>query len=123
MTAGRPPKYKPEYCEQAIAAMADGKSLTAFAADIGVSRSTIQNWEKEYPEFAEASAIAKAKAQAWWEARGRAMAEGKQGNPAVVIFSLKNLGAEDFKDRQELEHSGKGGGPIQITYPAGSENL
>lgn len=121
--AGRKSQYSPAYCDEVINAMAEGKSITAFAADIGVSRTTIQNWEKQFPDFAEAIQIAKAKGQAWWETRARAMAGGAPGNPAVVIFSLKNLGAEDFKDKVQNEHTGANGGPIQINYPAGSENL
>ena len=34
-------------------------------------------------------------------------------NPAGVIFALKNLGR---RDRQEMEHSGPEGGPIENTW-------
>lgn len=123
MTAGRPSKYLSEYAEQVIEHMTSGASLTAFAAEIGVARSTINKWIEDQPEFADAVEIAKAKAQAWWEVRGRNMASGAPGNPAIVIFSLKNLGREDFKDRQELEHSGPNGKPITVMFPAGTENI
>lgn len=104
---GRPTKYRPIYCDLVIEAMSEGKSLTAFAADIGVARSTINEWMDEFPEFSEAARRAKAKCAAWWEERGRQMAQngGAPGQSTLVVFGLKNM-SDDWRDRVEAEHSG-----------------
>ena len=105
MPAGRPTKYKPEYCESVISHMSSGASLTSFAAEIEVSRSTINLWIDEHPEFMESVKRAKAKCAAWWERQGREGATGnKDINPTLVIFGLKNMGAEDWRDKQEIDH-------------------
>ena len=106
MSVGRPTKFLPAYCKAVIEHMADGASITSFAAEIGVSRATINVWMAEHPEFLEAVTIAKAKAQAWWEKTARTLASTGTGNATMCVFSLKNLGADDFKDKREVEHSG-----------------
>lgn len=106
MPAGRPSKYDPAYCEQVIAHMADGASLTSFAAEIDVARSTINEWMGEHPEFSEACARAKAKCAAWWESQGRSIARegGGPGSATIVMFGMKNMGAEDWKEASQIDH-------------------
>lgn len=115
MPAGRPSEYKPIYCDLVIEAMTEGKSLTAFAADIGVARSTIQNWSEAHPEFMVAVNIAKAKCAAWWEERGRsaATAGGAPGQVTAIIFGLKNMAPDDWREKIVNEHSGIDGGAIK----------
>ena len=48
---GRPSKFKDAYCGEVVTHMAEGASLTSFAAEIGVSRATINVWMDEHPEF------------------------------------------------------------------------
>lgn len=101
---GRPSDYKPEYCEQVVDHMSEGASITSFAAEIDVARSTINEWMSVHPEFSEAVKRAKAKCAAWWEMRGRKLAEGKEeGNPTLVIFGLKNMADDDWRDKQEVQ--------------------
>lgn len=104
MTTGRPSKYKPVYCDEVIAVMATGLSLTAFAGDIGVARSTVNEWINEHPEFSDAVKIAKAKRTAELE---RQMMRFENG-PAVTarIFALKNADPEEWREKQHVEHSG-----------------
>lgn len=106
---GCPTKYRPEYCQGAIDHAVDGASLTSFAASVGVARQTLTNWGEVYPEFFDAMAIAKARAAAKWEERARNIADGNGGPGAaqIVIFSLKNLGADDWQDKQQHEHVGR----------------
>jgi len=106
---GRPSKYDPRYCDEVIAHMSDGASLTSFAAEIGVARSTINEWMGAHPEFSESVKIAKAKCAAWRERVGRSGALGGDVNPTLVIFGLKNMAADDWRDKQEIYHrSGDG---------------
>jgi len=108
---GRPSKFKATYCGEVVNHMADGASLTSFAAEIGVSRATINVWMAEYPEFLEAVGKAKAKCAAWWEAQGRriAVAGGGPGASTLAIFGMKNMGGDDWHEKQEVELSNPDG--------------
>lgn len=103
----RPTKYQPTYCDLVIEHMSDGASLTSFAAEIGVARSSINEWMEQNPEFSEAVKIAKAKCAAWWEKQGRTLAAAGGGNATLVIFGLKNMAEDDWKDKREVAHSGE----------------
>jgi len=115
MPAGRPSKYDPSYCEAIVEHLGEGASIASFAAEIGVARSTINQWAEDYPEFSEALKVAKAKCAAWWEARLREIAKagGGPGASTAVIFGLKNMAADDWRDKQEHEHTGADGGPME----------
>lgn len=99
MPAGRPTSYDSRYCEAVIAHMVEGASLTSFAADIGVARSTINEWMGNHEEFSEAVKIAKAKCAAWWEKIARTGAQGGEANPTLCIFGLKNMAADDWREK------------------------
>lgn len=106
MPAGRPTKYEKRFCDMVIEHMSEGASITSFAAEIGVSRSTITEWVDQFPEFSVAVKTGKAKCAAWWEKLGRLGASGAAPvNPTLVIFGLKNMGAEDWRDKQEHDHT------------------
>lgn len=106
---GRPSKYRPEYCDAIVEHMKDGASMTSFAAEINVARSTINEWVENYPEFSEAVTRAKAKCAAWWEAVGRNLALTGQGNATLVVFGLKNMSGDDWRDRKEVDHQSSDG--------------
>lgn len=106
MSGGRPTKYDPAYCEQVIEHCRDGASLTSFAAEIGVARSSINEWMEHHPAFSEAVKVAKAVCAAWWEKTARANAVEGGGNATLCIFGLKNMAADDWRDKVETEHSG-----------------
>lgn len=112
MSGGRPSKYDPSYCEAIVAHMADGASMTSFAAEIDVCRATLNVWTAEYPEFLDAVSRAKAKCAAWWEKTNRILASTGTGNATACVFGLKNMSADDWRDKQEYEHSGKDGAPL-----------
>ena len=103
---GRPSKYRQEYCERAVDYMRGGASITAFAAEIGVSRSTLHNRADTYPEFLDALKRGKAACTAWWEDQARRVAVTGGGNGALIIFALKNMGAEDWRDKPRDEDPG-----------------
>jgi transcriptional regulator with XRE-family HTH domain len=115
MPAGRPSKYDPAYCDQVEEAMAEGYSLTAFAGKIDVSRSTINEWMENHPEFSEAVSRAKAKRLLKWEEIGLGVARngGGTGSATVVVFGLKNMGGDEWADVQRSEITGKDGAPIR----------
>ena len=106
MAGGRPTTYKPEYCEAVIEHMAEGASLTSFAASVDCSRSTIGEWMLANPEFSAAVKIGKAKCATWWEKISRTNALEGGGNATLCIFGLKNMAPDEWREKQEVEHSG-----------------
>lgn len=105
MRCGGSPDYRADYCAAVIAHMAEGASLTSFAADIGVSRATVDAWIAEHPDFAGAAAIARAKCAAWWERMHRtiAMKGGPTGAAQACTLGLKTLAADDWRERAALD--------------------
>lgn len=92
--------------------MAKGHSVTAFAGEIGVARSTVFKWAEEYPEFSDALKVGQAKATMYWETILSSVALTGKGNATAVIFGLKNRAGEDWADKVVNEHTGKDGGAI-----------
>lgn len=106
--------YRPEYCDLAIEAGKNGKSLTWIAAEIGVSRFTVWTWRKEFPDFGAAVELSQAYAQQWWEDAG-------QNNLATTGFSAsmwsRSMAArfpDDWREVKGTELSAPGGGPVQV---------
>jgi hypothetical protein len=122
--AGRKSHYDPKYCKEVIEYLGKGHSVTAFAGHVGVARSVVFDWLKRYPEFDEAYQIAKGKSLGAWETKLIAIADGdSKGNPAAVIFGVKNRGSEDWRDVQSLEHTGKDGKPIKTQEVSSRDKL
>lgn len=109
----RPSKYSEAYSNEVVEFLARGHSLTAFAGEVGVAPHTLWNWCDEHPEFLQAVKKGRAKAVAFWERKLVNLAETGKGNATAVIFGLKNRAPEDWSERQQIEHSGPDGGPIE----------
>lgn len=109
---GRPNTYNPDLAREVIELMATGLSLTAAMAELGYHRQTAYDWQDKYPEFSDAVKVGQAKRQLFLERRLLSADVG----PVVTssIFALKNTGTGDWRDKQELEHKGEDGGPLQI---------
>lgn len=103
---GRPTKYSEAYGNELIACMAEGRSVAAFAGRIGVSRSTIYKWAEEYEEFSDAMKVGHAKAADYWEGVLTKIAVDGGGSAAAAIFALKNRASDEWRDKQEHEHTG-----------------
>lgn len=106
---GRPTKYDPIYCEQVVEHMSEGYSLESFAGKISVAASTVWKWQAEIPEFSEAINVGRAKAAQIWEERLTTLAVTGTGNATATIFALKNRFPDQWRDKQEHEHTGKNG--------------
>lgn len=102
MPAGRRPDYRPEYCEMLIEHMRQGGSFESFAATAGVTRATLYNWEKKYPEFLDAKKIGEPQSEAFYEKIAIAAMVGKikNFNAVVWIFTMKNRFG--WRDRHEV---------------------
>lgn len=105
MAAGRPSTYNKALCNEVINLMAEGLSLTAAMAELGYHRQTAYDWQEKFPEFSDAVKVGQAKRQLFLERR----LLSAEISPVVTssIFALKNTGTGDWRDRQEVEHSGE----------------
>lgn len=135
--AGRPSKYKPEFAAQAAKLCALGATDAQLADFFEVAISTINLWKIQHPDFSESIGIPKEQADTRVEQSlyRRAMGyehdevdirviEGQVVQTPVrkhyppdstsMIFWLKNRKPEQWRDKQEVEHAGPDGGPIQV---------
>jgi len=134
---GRKPSYSKEFPKQATSLAKYGATDREIAQELGVSEATLHRWKHSHPEFCEALKVGKGQADArvvqslYRRATGYSYDAVKilqnNGRPVIVpyvehvppdttacIFWLKNRDRENWRDRQEMEHSGKNGGPIPI---------
>jgi DNA-binding XRE family transcriptional regulator len=132
---GRPTAFKKEYRDQAIKLCKLGATNADLADFFGVTTQTICNWKKNNQEFFDAIKTAKqiaddkVQASLYRLATGfeykaqkpmvvnQGMGEGSEiqlaeytemvtPNPTAIIFWLKNRRPAEWRDRQEVEHSG-----------------
>lgn len=97
-------KYKPEYCEMAVEFGRQGKTRMELAAEIGVSKETIRNWEGKHKHFASALNMMEDYAVAWYQGIGRRALLGELKFDAVLYkFLTKSrfLKREEFKDQDQ----------------------
>lgn len=108
MTTGRPSKYDPSYCDRVIELAKEGASKAEMALELDIAYSTFDVWQNEIPEFSEAVKKAERLSQGWWERQGRKATFGAfEGfNATSFIFNMKNRFKDDWRDKQETEHSG-----------------
>lgn len=97
----RPSKYDPSFCDMVIEAMREGLSLTGFAGQIGVSRSTIGEWMAEYPDFSAACNVGKATRTCHWEQQAVKVGErgGGPGTAQIITFMLKNNAPDEYSEK------------------------
>ena len=136
MTAGRPTKYKEEYCEQAKKLTLLGATDKQLADFFNVAESTIYVWKLEHEEFSEALKLGKDEADdrveesLYRRAIGYSHPEEKVFNnggeiithevmkhyppdSTSLIFWLKNRRKDEWRDSHKHELSGIDDEPIK----------
>lgn len=129
MTAGRPPKYKQEFVEQAERLCEAGATDMELARHFDVNVLTIYRWRNEHPDFCKAVKVGKDAADDRVErslfnrAVGYTFESEKvfqfQGaivradtlehvppEPGAALNWLKNRRPDVWRDKQDIEHSG-----------------
>jgi hypothetical protein len=129
-----PTKYRPELDEVAAALYRRGADDQRAAKILGISRRTLGNWARRYPSFAEARRTSKAFADARVESALYRRAIGyrydevyREGGEIVKTVTrevVPDLGAqmawlcnrdpEHWRHVNRVEHTGAGGGPIEV---------
>lgn len=103
MGTGRKSLYTDEMPKIALECLSKGFSKKAAAGEMGINPRTFVRWEEEYPEFAEAVEIGLAKSAVVWEETLMTSARDGIGNPASIIFGLKNRHYDEWRDKVEVE--------------------
>ena len=101
------------YCQKIVDELPEmfrcGESVAEVADKIGVTKQTIYDWCRIYPEFKEAFDLGKTLAESWWTKLGR---EGSSCDAAINSkawsFNMKNRFGWSEKVEQKLE------GEIQV---------
>ncbi|MHB8916547.1 MAG: helix-turn-helix domain-containing protein [Desulfocucumaceae bacterium] len=138
MGAGRPTKYRPEFTEQAYKLCLLGATDREMADFFEVNEDTLNEWKKVHPEFSESLKKGKEQADAVVASKLYHRAIGYehedtqfatfQGeitdretyikhyppDTTAAIFWLKNRQSAKWRDTQNMELTGKDGGPLTV---------
>jgi transposase len=104
MTAGRPSKYKPEFCEMVIAHMEKGNSFWSFAAEVDVCFDTLSEWCRAHPEFSEAKKRGMAKLLKFDEQLNLMGSSGQLKRVARVETITEDDGNGGMRKREIVHH-------------------
>ena len=128
-------KYREEFCKDLITHMKMGMSYDSFPAylydkyDIYVGLSTMYEWEKAYPEYAEAKVIAFAKSLTFFEKRASAKVSGqtiegintKNIDSYVLMGMLKTRFHKVYGDKVQHDISEEAKDVLKLSYKIGKE--
>ena len=82
----------------------DGLTEEQIAHNMGIRRETLWEWKKRYPNINNVLKVNKDIADRQIE--NALFKAAKEGNITAQIFWLKNRKRKEWRDKQELEHSG-----------------
>jgi len=110
---GRPTKYDPAMCDKVVECGREGMGRAEIAAELDISRDTLNEWAKLHASFSDAVSRAHDLSLAWWERQSRGgLDKGSAFNAALWGKAMSGrFPAEPYRER--VEASGPGGGPIQ----------
>jgi len=94
--------YTPEACNQVVALMGTGLSLTAAAGAMGVSRPTINRWMNEHEEFRDA--VPRGKAARVLALEWKMLASENTAVINACRFALTNAAPEEWREKPETEN-------------------
>ena len=124
MPAGRPTKYKKEYCTLVVERMMDGASIAEVCAEIGIVYDTFRDWRKGHEEFSVAVKKGLEFSRAWWEKKGRVGLHDGTFNHVLWFMNMKNRFGHikpteniTWRDKHDHEVTGKDGAPLQPEKP------
>jgi len=107
MAGGRPTKYTEDLPDALLNALAAGKSVTQFAAQIGVHRATIYSWAERHPEFSDALSRGQEASQAYWEDQLQKMMYSREVNAPLVKLYFANR--FNWHDKAEVDNKSSDG--------------
>lgn len=111
-----PTKYRPEMCRLAHKVCLLGATDKQLADLFEVHETNLREWKQRYPEFALSIRTGKDEADAR-VAQALYVNATRFRNVTAQIFWLKNRRPDVWRDRHDYQHTGAGGGPIEVTDP------
>jgi hypothetical protein len=110
---GRPTKYDPDTMIPRMMELArEGAGRLEVCAEIDVDLVTFLKWEREHPEFLNATTRARELSQAWWEKQGRRGIWSREFNAPAYSLQVRNRFPKDWRDKHEI--TGDNGGPLRF---------
>jgi transposase-like protein len=102
---GRPTKYDPRFCEEAILFIGEqGKSITQFARHIRVAKSSVYLWADKNKAFSDALELSRDWSEAYWEDELEDMMRDRSVNaPLVKLYLSNRFGWRDQVNDQDAE--------------------
>lgn len=122
-TFGRPTKYLPEYCKQAVELGLKGKSLVQICSAFGVTKSTLDNWCGVHPDFLTAMELARVHSQSHWEELGYDGMKGKSIDAQIWSRSMAARFPADWRETKNSEITGRDGGSIKVEQEGTANDL
>ncbi len=122
---GRPTKYTPEMCETVMRVGREGGAVAEMADACDVAVSSLYEWAKVGPEFAETFSRAQTAAEAFHARRvrdGLTLPPSEFQGQANLKYMSQRF-HERWSEKQRLEHSGPDGKPIEVDHAPASERL
>ena len=86
-------KYDPAFCEAVKLMAQEGEFPEAWAAEIGVTLETMRLWCHRYPEFREATGIARLLLATYWTRRIARNADSDAAKPGMYAMLARRLPA------------------------------
>ena len=99
----RPTKYRAEYCDKVLEWGRAGKSRAWIAAELGVCKQTLVNWEQSHPNFLAALKRAKVLEQQWWEDAGQMGMVSPVFGGSVWARSMAARFPDDWREKSEQD--------------------
>ena len=107
MAAGRPTKYNDKMPSAVYDSLAAGKSVTQFAASVGVHRDTVYEWANKHPQFSDALSRGQVASQAHWEDQLQSMMFDRNVNAPLVKLYFANR--FNWHDKAEVVNKSSAG--------------
>jgi hypothetical protein len=106
MKAGRPTKYKEEYCELLEEILQRGDFAVTFCKEVGIGEDTFQAWVKKHPSFSKSYGKGKAASKALFVEKMRKAAWGeediKANNGLVALLAVNVHGMRTAKEQKDI---------------------
>jgi hypothetical protein len=96
-------KYDPAMCDRMIELGKQGASQKMMWSDIGISKTTADDYKKKYPEFAEALDLALVHSQAYWERLMLENAENKNFNTRMVEVAVRGQFQDTYRETKDTK--------------------
>jgi hypothetical protein len=102
-----------QHKKEALSAYVEYGTVTAACRVARIGRRTFYDWAGKDPEFA--AQLKDAREQVTDDLEQEAINRAHAGSDTLLIFLLKSLRPEVYRENVKMEHSGPGGKPIEVS--------